>query len=45
MGLELVPLATRADAEDFVKDHKGKRILRYEEVTPEIIARVDSGKF
>jgi len=45
MGLELVPLATRADAEDFVKDHKGKRILRYDEVTPEVIAKVDSGKF
>ena len=45
MGLELVPLATRADAEDFLKDHKGKRILRYDEVTPEIIAKVDSGKF
>jgi nitrous oxide reductase accessory protein NosL len=45
MGLELVPLATRADAEDFLKDHKGKRILRYDEVTPEIITKVDSGKF
>ena len=45
MGHELAPLATRADAEDFLKDHKGKRILRYDEVTPEIIAKVDSGKF
>ena len=44
MGPELVPLATRADAEDFLKDHKGKRILRYDEVTPEIITKVDSGK-
>ena len=45
MGPELAPLATRADAEDFLKDHKGRRILRYDEVTPEIVAKVDSGKF
>jgi nitrous oxide reductase accessory protein NosL len=45
MGHELVPLATRADAEDFLKDHKGKRILSFAEVTPDIIARVDAGKF
>ena len=45
MGPELLPLATRADAEDFLKDHKGKLILRYGEVTPEIVTEVDSGKF
>ena len=45
MGPELVPLATRADAEDFLKDHKGKLILGYREVTPEIVTKVDSGKF
>lgn len=45
MGHELAPLATRADALDFVKDHKGKRILSYDQVTPEIIAQVDTGKF
>ena len=38
MGHELVPFATRADAEDFLKDHKGERILQFDEVTPEIIA-------
>jgi copper chaperone NosL len=45
MGHELVPLATREDAEDFLADHKGRRILRYDEVTPDIIARIDAGKF
>ncbi|MGA2116536.1 MAG: nitrous oxide reductase accessory protein NosL [Bryobacteraceae bacterium] len=45
MGPELVPLATRADAEDFFKDHKGKLILGFGAVTPEIVAKVDSGKF
>ena len=45
MGPELAPLATRAEAQDFLKDHKGKLILRFDEVTPEIIAKVDTGKF
>jgi copper chaperone NosL len=45
MGHELVPLATRGDADDFLADHKGRRILRYDEVTPEIVARIDTGKF
>jgi nitrous oxide reductase accessory protein NosL len=45
MGRELVPLATSADAEEFLKEHNGKRILNYEQVTPEIIGKVDTGKF
>lgn len=45
MGHELVPLETRADAEDFLKDHKGRRILAFEQVTAEIVDKVDNGKF
>lgn len=45
MGHELVPLETRADAEEFFKDHKGRGIFTFEQVTPEIIAKVDKGKF
>lgn len=45
MGHELVPLETRADAEEFLKDHKGKRILTFEQVTADIIDGVDHGKF
>ena len=45
MGHELVPLATRADAEDFLKDHKGKRIFAFGEVTREVAVRLDDGKF
>ena len=45
MGHELVPLATRADAEDFVKDHKGRRVLRFDDVTAELLAQLDGGKF
>ena len=37
MGKELVPLATREDALTFLRDHKGTRVLRFEDVTPTII--------
>jgi copper chaperone NosL len=33
MGAELVPLATEVAAKDFLKDHKGNRILKFNEVT------------
>jgi nitrous oxide reductase accessory protein NosL len=35
MGPELIPLATEAAAKDFMKDHKGSRILKFSEVTGE----------
>jgi len=35
MGSELVPLATEGAAKDFMKDHKGSRILKFSEVTGE----------
>ncbi|MEI6246672.1 MAG: nitrous oxide reductase accessory protein NosL [Acidobacteriota bacterium] len=44
MGYELVPLATKVDADDFLKDHLGTRILRFDEITPAIIAKVDAGR-
>jgi nitrous oxide reductase accessory protein NosL len=45
MGHELVPLETRADAEEFLKDHKGKRIFTFAQITADIIDKVDNGKF
>jgi copper chaperone NosL len=44
MGHELVAHGSRADAESFMKDHKGKRILLFSEVTSEIIAALDKGQ-
>ncbi|MEW6002462.1 MAG: nitrous oxide reductase accessory protein NosL [Nitrospirota bacterium] len=35
MGAELIPLETEAKAREFLKDHKGKRILSFNEVRPE----------
>lgn len=45
MGHEFVPLATREDAADFLKEHKGKRILGFDQVTPALLQGVDDGKF
>lgn len=45
MGHELVPLATQADAEDFMKEHKGKRILRFDQVTKALPFQIDDEKF
>ena len=45
MGHEFVPLASRADAQDFMKEHKGKRILRFDEVTKALPFQVDDGQF
>ena len=45
MGHEPVPLATQADAEEFQRDHKGKRILRFDELTPPALDNLDQGKF
>ena len=44
MGHELIPLASQADANDFMKDHKGKKILPFDRVTPDIPLLLDSGK-
>jgi len=34
MGAELVPFASQQDAASFMQDHKGKKILRFGEITP-----------
>lgn len=45
MGHELVPQADTADAEEFMKDHKGRRVLRFDEVKPPLLAALDDGRF
>ena len=45
MGHEFVPLASLADAEDFMKEHKGKRILRFDQIAKEMPMQLDNGKF
>lgn len=45
MGHELIPLASREDAEEFLRDHRGRRILRFDEVTRDLPGRLDAGRF
>jgi len=41
MGKELVPFAREGDAREFMKDHHGKRLLTFDEITPSIIAGLE----
>ncbi len=41
MGRELVPFATRADAEAFTREHHGQGILRYADLTPARLKALD----
>jgi copper chaperone NosL len=41
MGRELIPLEKEADAKEFMKDHKGTRIVRFADVTMEVIKPLD----
>jgi copper chaperone NosL len=41
MGRELIPFASLADAEAFMRDHKGKRVLRFGDITPQVISTLD----
>jgi len=43
MGHELVPLETQEDAEEFMKDHAGKRILKFKDVTMKLLINLDNG--
>jgi len=37
MGKELVPFATEASARDFLKDHRGQKVMAFQEITPGIM--------
>ena len=41
MGRELIPLEKEADAREFMNDHKGKKLLRYSDITREVIKTLD----
>lgn len=45
MGHELVPLETEAEAREFMADHKGRRVLRFADVKPALLAALDDGRF
>ncbi len=41
MGKELIPFETEDDASEFMQDHKGDRIIRFEHIKPFIIKKLD----
>ncbi len=41
MGKELIPFLEEGAAQEFVKDHKGKSILRFQEITPEVLRSLE----
>ena len=41
MGRELIPLEKEADAKEFMKDHKGKSILKFKEISYEAVKSLD----
>lgn len=41
MGKELIPFFREEDAKEFLKDHGGKRVLRFQEVTAELLKELD----
>ena len=45
MGHELIPLETREDAEEFMRDHKGVAIVRFADVTQKKLKNLDNGVF
>ena len=43
MGHEAVPVASRLEAEAFMREHDGKAILGFDEVTAEVVEALDRG--
>lgn len=41
MGRELIPFEKEADAREFMKDHRGKAVLGFRDVTPGILKGLD----
>ncbi len=42
MGHEPIPFAKEADAKKFLKEHKGKRIIRFKDVNMKLITSLDN---
>jgi len=41
MGRELIPFGSETEAKEFMTDHKGKRLLRFAEVTVDVLKGLD----
>lgn len=45
MGHELIPFITMDDAKNFFKDHNGKKIILFSDVTDQMLMNIDKGIF
>jgi len=41
MGRELIPFEKEADAREFLKDHKGKAVLRFQDISKDVMKELD----
>ncbi len=41
MGRELIPFITAEEAKEFMKDHKGRAVLTFKDVTPDVLKGLD----
>ncbi|MBT8344418.1 MAG: nitrous oxide reductase accessory protein NosL [Sulfurovum sp.] len=41
MGNELIPFFTKAAAQNFMTDHRGENIIRFDEITPKLVMGLD----
>jgi nitrous oxide reductase accessory protein NosL len=41
MGKELIGFKSAADAEAFLKDHGGKKVLQFKDITPEVMKQLE----
>lgn len=41
MGKELIPFEKEAEAGEFLRDHKGKRVMRFSEITPALLKTLE----
>ncbi len=45
MGHELVPLSSMDEAKEFMKDHKGVKVMRFDQVKSKLLINLDNGVF
>jgi nitrous oxide reductase accessory protein NosL len=45
MGHELIPLASEEDAKEYMHDHKGVKIMRFDQVKYKLLINLDNGIF
>ena len=41
MGNELIPFRTEEAAQNFMADHRGKKIIRFDEISPKLVMGLD----